>query len=133
MGSGDGEPNSACLLNMLTKSFRKDYPVFSSLVEDLLTKFSEVGSNFQMVVDLDQRGLDQLTINMEVTVRKMLSEKESSNHFTKKVRENLKSVLGVTPKEINLMEPDSLPRAADSQFTTASHRVVDKRDIYKVQ
>jgi phenylacetate-coenzyme A ligase PaaK-like adenylate-forming protein len=118
---------------MLTKSFRKDYPVFSSLVEDLLTKFSEVGSNFQMVVDLDQRGLDQLTINMEVTVRKMLSEKESSNHFTKKVRENLKSVLGVTPKEINLMEPDSLPRAADSQFTTASHRVVDKRDIYKVQ
>jgi phenylacetate-CoA ligase len=101
--------------------------VFPSQVEEVLNRFKEAGSNFQLVVDSDQRGLDRFTVNLEVTDKDSLSDEEKSNNLIKKVQEDLRSVLGVTPKEVNLVEPDALPRATDSQAKTATHRVVDRR------
>jgi len=101
--------------------------VFPSQAEDVLNKFEEAGSNFQLVVDSDPRGLDRLTVNLEVSDRNLLSDEAKSNDLTNRVKENLQLVLGVTPKEINLVEPDTLPRATDSQSKTATHRVVDRR------
>jgi phenylacetate-coenzyme A ligase PaaK-like adenylate-forming protein len=101
--------------------------VFPSQTEDVLNKFEEAGSNFQLVVDSDPRGLDRLTVNLEVSDRNLLSDEAKSNDLTNRVKENLQLVLGVTPKEVNLVEPDTLPRATDSQSKTATHRVVDRR------
>jgi phenylacetate-CoA ligase len=101
--------------------------VFPSQVEDVLNRFEEAGSNFQLVVDSDQRGLDRLTVNLELSDKKLLSEEGKCSDFTKRIKESLQVVLGVTPKVVNLVEPNTLPRATDSQSKTATHRVVDRR------
>jgi len=101
--------------------------VFPSQVEDVLSRFDQAGSTFQLIVDSDQRGLDRLTVKLEVSAETLLSNEEKRNNLVRQIKENLRSVLGVTPKEINLVASDTLPRATDSQSKTATQRLVDRR------
>lgn len=103
------------------------YVIFPSTVEDVLFKFKEAGSNFQCIVDSDQRGLDRLTINLEVSDITLISDETKKTDFIKRLTENVKSYLGVTPKEINLVERDSLPVAKDDQSKTSTIRMIDRR------
>jgi phenylacetate-CoA ligase len=103
------------------------YVIFPSTVEDVLFKFKESGSNFQCIVDSDQRGLDRLTLNLEASDRSILSDETKKADFIKRLTESVQSYLGVTPKVINLVEPDSLPVAKDDQSKTSNIRMIDKR------
>jgi phenylacetate-CoA ligase len=103
------------------------YVIFPSTIEDVLFRCKEVGSNFQCIVDTDPRGLDRLTINLEVSDRSILADERGRADLSRRVMEDVKSYLGVTPKELNLVEPDSLPVAKDDQSKTTNIRIVDRR------
>lgn len=103
------------------------YVIFPSTVEDVLFKFKEVGTNFRCIVDTDHKGLDRLTIDLEVSDKTLLSDQAKKASFVKQLTENVKSYLGVSPKEINLVETNSLPVATDDQSKTTTIRIVDRR------
>ena len=103
------------------------FTVFPSQVEEVLFGFSESGSNFRCIVDSDERGLDRLTIDLEVNDRGLLNDNKKSVDLTNRLREKFQSVLGVTPKQINFVEPYSLPTATDDQSKTGNMRMVDGR------
>jgi phenylacetate-CoA ligase len=106
------------------------WTVWPSQVEDVLFRFKEAGSNFQCIVDYDERGLDRLVINLEVSDSSFLHDEKNRDSFIQRLRDNIKSVLGVTPKGINLVEPDTLPKATDEQLKTSGIRIIDKRKKY---
>ncbi len=103
------------------------FTIFSSQVEDVLFRFKEVGSNFRCVIDSDQKGLDRLAVDLEVSDRSLLYDEKKGADFSKRLKDSLQSVLGVTPKTINFVEPDSLPAATDDQLKTSTVRIVDRR------
>lgn len=101
--------------------------IFPSQVEEVLFKFKEAGSNFRCTVESDEKGLDRLTVDLEVNDKNLLEDEKKKADFTKRLRETFKLDLGVTPKIINLVELYTLPTASDEQSKTGTIRIVDKR------
>jgi len=105
------------------------FNVFPSQVEEVLFSFQEAGSNFRCIVDFDEKGLDRLTIDLEVSDRNLLAEEKKKEDLTRRLKEKLQDTLGVTPKQIHYVEPYSLPTASDDQAKTGNIRMVDRRKI----
>lgn len=105
------------------------FTVFPSQVEEVLFKFEEAGSNFRCIVDSDEKGLDRLVVDLEVSDRNLLEDERKQIDLTKRLKDSFQAVLGVTPKQINFVEPYSLPTATDDQSKTGNIRMVDKRKM----
>ncbi len=95
--------------------------VFPSHVEYALMQVKEVSEHYQIVLDRDEKGLDEMTVQVEINPE--YQSKIGTDQLASKVRETLKSYLNVTPK-VEILEPESLPR-----FEGKAKRVIDKRKL----
>jgi phenylacetate-CoA ligase len=104
------------------------FTVFPSQVEEVLFGFKEAGSNFRCIVDSDEKGLDRLAVDLEVSERSLLDDEKKKADLTIRLKDRLQDVLGVTPRQINFVEPYSLPTdATGDQSKTGNIRMIDKR------
>ena len=101
--------------------------VFPSQVEEALTPFPEMGANFRIIVETDQRGMDLFTLRIELKDKAYLSDENLVNSLKQKMKESVKAVTDVNPKVVDLIGPDELPRATKGEGKTASARVEDRR------
>jgi phenylacetate-CoA ligase len=99
--------------------------VFPSQVEAALVKFPETGANFRIIVD-KQNGLDTFDLKVEVKDPAVLSDAARNAALSRDMAESVKTVTGNSPK-VELVAPDSLPRASGGESKTASARVEDRR------
>ncbi len=95
--------------------------VFPSHVEYALMQVKEVSEHYQIVLDRDEKGLDEMTVQVEISPE--YQGKITTDQLASKVRETLKSYLNVTPK-VEILEPETLPR-----FEGKAKRVIDKRKL----
>ncbi|MBI4553557.1 MAG: phenylacetate--CoA ligase [Candidatus Latescibacteria bacterium] len=101
--------------------------VFPSQVEAALVKYPDTGANFRMYIDTDPRGLDRLTLKVEVKDRTLLDNAGRVKELVEDMRESIQNTTGINPKEVELVAPDSLPRVTAGEGKTASARVEDRR------
>lgn len=99
--------------------------VFPSQVEAALVKFPETGANFRIIVD-KKDGLDTFDLKVEVKDPSVLGDAARSAAVSREMSEAVKTVTGNSPK-VELVAPDSLPRASGGESKTASARVEDRR------
>ena len=99
--------------------------VFPSQVEAALVKFPETGANFRIIVD-KKNGLDTFDLKVEIKDMSVLSDDARSAALSREMSEAVKTVTGNSPK-VELVAPDSLPRASGGESKTASARVEDRR------
>ena len=98
------------------------FVVFPSQVEDVLIGKPGVGSNFKILLNKDSRGLDSMTVSVEVLpVTGITPDKLREN-----LSRSLKAVTGITCS-IDLVAPGSLSRSVQGEGKTASNRVEDLR------
>ncbi len=95
--------------------------VFPSHVEYALMQVKEVSEHYQIILDRDDKGLDEMSVQVEISPE--YQGKIGVDQLASKVRETLKSYLNVTPK-VEILEPESLPR-----FEGKAKRVIDKRKL----
>jgi len=95
--------------------------VFPSQVEYALMRVEEVSEHYQIILERDESGLDDMRIQVEV--RPQYHNRVDAEELAKKVAATLKSYLNVTPK-VEIMEPETLPR-----FEGKAKRVIDKRKV----
>lgn len=94
--------------------------VFPSQIEEVLLKIEEIGPHYEIIVK--KKGyLDALEINVELIDGGMLEVYWKLEEVEKKIRHNLRTVLGLDAK-INLVEPRRLKR-----FEGKAKRVIDER------
>ncbi|HEY7415103.1 MAG TPA: phenylacetate--CoA ligase [Ktedonobacteraceae bacterium] len=101
--------------------------VFPSQVEAALVRFPEVGANFRIIVD-SRDGLDTFDLKVEVKEAAMLEAEQRVKTLQQEMATAVKSVTGNTP-HVQLVPPDSLPRASGGESKTASARVEDRRKL----
>lgn len=99
--------------------------VFPSQVEAALVKFSETGANFRIVVDR-RDDLDTFDLKVEVKDLAVLDAPAHVAVLQKEMAAAVKSITGNTP-HVQLVPPESLPRATGGESKTASARVEDRR------
>ncbi|WP_156025373.1 phenylacetate--CoA ligase family protein [Thermogemmatispora carboxidivorans] len=101
--------------------------VFPSQVEAALLRFPETGTNFRIIVDRRDE-LDTFLLKVEVKEQQLLEQSERCQELARAMAEAVKSITGNTPK-VELVPPDSLPRATGGESKTASARVEDRRKL----
>jgi len=101
--------------------------VFPSQVEEALARFPEMGANFRIIVETDQRGMDFFTLRVELKDKGYLSDENLVSSLKQKMKEAVKTVADVNPKVVDLIGPDELPRVTKGEGKTASARVDDRR------
>jgi phenylacetate-CoA ligase len=101
--------------------------VFPSQVEAALVKFAETGANFRIIVDR-RDDLDTFDLKVEVKDIGLLLYPERCTALSRKMSQAVKAITGNSPK-VELVAPDSLPRATGGESKTASARVEDRRKL----
>jgi phenylacetate-CoA ligase len=98
----------------------KGVNIFPMQIEKKLMEIPGVGTNFLIV--LDREGFnDLMTVKVEVDKKYFSGEMKQMEALRKKIVEELKSEILVTPK-IDLVEPDSIPKGEGKAV-----RVIDNR------
>jgi phenylacetate-CoA ligase len=98
----------------------KGVNIYPMQIEKKLMEISGVGTNFLIV--LDREGFnDLITVKVEVDKKYFSGEMKQMEALRKKIVEELKSEILVTPK-IDLVEPDSIPKGEGKAV-----RVIDNR------
>jgi phenylacetate-CoA ligase len=99
--------------------------VFPSQIEAALVRFPQTGANFRVIVDR-KNDLDTFDLKVEVKDAALLADPSQTQHLAREMAEAVKTVTGNSPK-VELVAPDSLPRATGGESKTASARVEDRR------
>ncbi|QBD82635.1 phenylacetate--CoA ligase family protein [Ktedonosporobacter rubrisoli] len=99
--------------------------VFPSQIEAALIRFPEAGANFRIIVDR-KNDLDTFDLKVEIQDAAILANAEYIRTLQSQMAKSVKSVTGNTP-HVELVPPDSLPRASGGESKTASARVEDRR------
>lgn len=95
--------------------------VFPSQIEEVIMKFPEVGTNYQIY--LTKKGaLDKLTVKVEIYSKLFKGEITELDNLKKRIAEYIKSAIIVHP-DIELHEPGSLPVSEGK-----AKRVIDERN-----
>jgi phenylacetate-CoA ligase len=98
----------------------KGVNIFPMQIEKKLMEISGVGTNFLII--LNRQGYnDDMTVKVEVDKKYFSGEMKQMEALRKKVVEELKSEILITPK-IDLVEPDSIPKGEGKAV-----RVIDNR------
>ena len=97
--------------------------VFPSQIESVLLQMNDVTPHYQIIVDR-KNNLDTLEILVEMSQHLFSDEVKMIEIYENKIREAVKSTLGISAK-IRLVEPKSITR-----FEGKSQRVIDKRNLY---
>lgn len=101
--------------------------VFPSQVESALLRFDEMGANFRMILDTDPRQMDYFTLKVELKDAALLANADTCRDLASRMRDSVRTTAGVSPKEVEFVAPDSLPRVTTGEGKTASARVEDRR------
>ncbi len=96
--------------------------VFPSQIEEALLKVAGISSHYMLIVDR-QNNLDTLELMVEVENDSQFDEIKELEQLTKKIRQSVESVIGVSIK-VKLVEHKTVER-----FEGKSKRVIDKRKI----
>lgn len=100
----------------------KGVNVFPMQVEKALMEIPEVGNNFVIVLERNDRG-DQITVKVEVNPASFTGDVRALTHLQERIRSRLRSEILVTPK-VELLEPQSLPATEGKAV-----RVRDNREL----
>ncbi|MEF9971946.1 MAG: phenylacetate--CoA ligase, partial [Oscillospiraceae bacterium] len=98
--------------------------VFPSQIESVLMNVEGIAPFFQLIVEREGN-LDKLTVLVELTEEMFTDEVRKLEAITKKVTEEIHSVLGIAAK-VRLVEPKSIER-----FEGKAKRIIDKRSEVK--
>ncbi len=98
----------------------KGVNVFPSQIATVLESFSEIGPHYQLVLTREHF-MDKLEVKVELIDSSLLESFGELEDLTRKIRENLKSILGLDTK-VTLVEPKNLER-----FQGKAKRVIDLR------
>ncbi len=101
--------------------------VFPSQVEAALVKFHETGANFRIIVDR-REDLDTFDLKVEVKDVALLENVARCHVLAHEMANAVKAITGNFPK-VELVLPESLPRASGGESKTASARVEDRRKM----
>ncbi len=97
--------------------------VFPSQIEHVLMQIPEVGEHYMIILDRREDGLDEMTIQVELSDRISVDRTTDILELEKKIAEKLKSVLNVWAK-VEVVNPGTLQR-----FEGKAKRVIDRRKI----
>ncbi len=98
----------------------KGVNIFPMQIEKKLLEIEGVGTNFLII--LEREGFnDDMTVKVEVNKKYFSGEMKQLESLRKKIVEELKSEILVTPK-VDLVEPDSIPKGEGKAV-----RVIDNR------
>lgn len=100
----------------------KGVNIFPLQIDAVLMGIPEVGSNYQVVLEREDLQ-DRMVVRVEVRPEFFQGELKQLEALRRRITENLKSELLVTPK-VELVEPDTLPRSEGKAV-----RVIDRREI----
>ena len=98
--------------------------VFPSQIEGVLMDISEVGDQFQVVIDRKRHKLDEMHIKVELTDRAFTGELKDLENLRCSVEDRLKTVLNLRTV-VELVERGTIPRTAGK-----AQRIVDMRNEY---
>ncbi len=98
--------------------------VFPSQIEHVLMDISEVGDQFQVVIDRKRHKLDEMHIKVELTDRAFTGELKDLENLRCSVEDKLKTVLNLRTL-VELVERGTIPRTAGK-----AQRIVDLRKEY---
>ncbi|MBW6518793.1 MAG: phenylacetate--CoA ligase [ANME-2 cluster archaeon] len=98
--------------------------VFPSQIEGVLMDISEVGDQFQVVIDRKRHKLDEMHIRVELTDRAFTGELKDLENLRCNVEEKLRTVLNLRTV-VELVERGTIPRTAGK-----AQRIVDLRKEY---
>ncbi len=98
--------------------------VFPSQIERVLMDISEVGDQFQVVIDRKRHKLDEMHIKVELTDRAFTGELKDLENLRCSVEDKLKTVLNLRTL-VELVERGTIPRTAGK-----AQRIVDLRKEY---
>jgi len=93
--------------------------IYPGQIESVLMKDDKVGGNWCMVLSTDEKGMDQLTV--EVETKNQLSQNDTIA-LEKKLCNEIKNVLVFTPK-VTVFSPNGIP-----QEGLKAKRIVDNRE-----
>ncbi|WP_202320084.1 phenylacetate--CoA ligase family protein [Archaeoglobus neptunius] len=97
--------------------------VFPSQIEHVLMQIPEVGEHYMIILDRREDGMDEMTIQVELSDRVEIDTTGDILRLEKKISERLKSVLNVWAK-VEVVNPGTLQR-----FEGKAKRVIDRRKI----
>lgn len=98
--------------------------VFPSQIEGVLMDISEVGDQFQVIIDRKRHKLDEMHIKVELTDRAFTGELKDLENLRCNVEEKLRTVLNLRTV-VELVERGTIPRTAGK-----AQRIVDLRKDY---
>ncbi len=97
--------------------------VFPSQIEHVLMQIPEVGEHYMIILDRREDGLDEMTVQVELSDKAKIDRTTDILELEKKIEERLKSVLGIRAK-VEVVNPGTLQR-----FEGKAKRVIDRRKI----
>ena len=96
--------------------------VFPSQVEHVLMALPEVGTNYQILLDREEK-LDRMTVRVEIQRRMFHGEMGELRALRRKIQHELKEQILIMT-DVELMEPGALPPSQGK-----AKRVIDRRQI----
>ncbi len=97
--------------------------VFPSQIEHVLLQIPEVGEHYMIILDRREDGLDEMTIQVELSDKVSIDRTTDILKLEREIAERLKSVLNVWAK-VEIVNPGTLQR-----FEGKAKRVIDRRKI----
>lgn len=96
--------------------------VFPSQIENIIAKVPEVTEHFQVILDRNQKMLDELTVRVELEEDAFTGELKDLAAVKRHVENELKSVLNIRTA-VELVEKGTIPRCEGK-----SKKVIDRRN-----
>jgi phenylacetate-CoA ligase len=96
--------------------------VFPSQIEDIISKVPEITEHFQVILDRNQKMLDELTVRVELEENAFTGELKDLAAVKRHVENELKSVLNIRTA-VELVEKGTIPRCEGK-----SKKVIDRRN-----
>ncbi|MDI3539969.1 MAG: phenylacetate-CoA ligase [Methanolobus sp.] len=96
--------------------------VFPSQIENIIAKVPEVTEHFQVILDRNQKMLDELTVRVELEEGAFTGELKDLAAVKRHVENELKSVLNIRTA-VELVEKGTIPRCEGK-----SKKVIDRRN-----
>ena len=97
--------------------------VFPSQIEHVLMQIPEVGEHYMIILDRKPDGLDEMTIQVELSDKAKIERTTDILELERRIEEMLKEVLNVRAK-VEVVNPGTLQR-----FEGKAKRVIDRRKI----
>lgn len=101
--------------------------VYPSQVEETLLAFEEAGSQTRIVVDRDKRGVDFLSVRVELKDKSLIQDQALCQALARRMKEAVRQATGILPREVELLPPGGLRKATGSEERTPVVRLEDRR------